>query len=113
MGLCGPLLSVVLLQLVIADQAVDPSRVVVLSNGALPASAGVAEAYLKDKKSVLPAAAWIDGEYGQSGMYLGVPTVIGAGGIERVIEVPLSADEKAALDVSAGKVAGLVAALAL
>jgi len=80
-----------------------------------PAASAIqmAEAYLKDKKSVLPAAAWIDGEYGQSGMYLGVPTVIGAGGIEKVIEVPLSADEKTALDVSAGKVAGLVAALGL
>ena len=73
----------------------------------------MAEAYLKDKKAVLPAAAWIDGEYGQSGMYLGVPTVIGAEGIEKVIEVPLSDDEKAALDVSAGKVADLVSALGL
>ena len=80
-----------------------------------PAASAIqmAEAYLKDKKAVLPAAAWIDGEYGQSGMYLGVPTVIGAEGIEKVIEVPLSDDERAALDVSAGKVADLVSALGL
>ncbi len=75
-----------------------------------PAASAIqmAEAYLKDKKTVLPAAAWLDGEYGYKGIYLGAPTVIGTGGIERVIDLPLSDDEKAALDVSADKVKGLV-----
>ncbi len=47
----------------------------------------MAESYLKDQKRVLPCAAWVEGAYGQSGLYVGVPAVIGAGGIERVIEI--------------------------
>ncbi len=87
-----------------------------LGNGSAffsPAASAVkmAEAYLKDLKSVLPAAAKLNGEYGQDGIYFGVPTQIGAGGIEKIIEVPLSDDEKAALDVSAGKVRDLVASI--
>jgi len=75
-----------------------------------PAAAAIqmAEAYLKDKKAILPAAAWLDGEYDYKGIYLGVPAIIGAGGIERVIEVQLSESERAALDVSAERVQGLV-----
>ena len=75
-----------------------------------PAASAIqmAESYLKDKKALLPAAAWLDGEYGHSGIYLGVPTVIGAGGIERVVETPLNAAEKQAVDASAEKVKALV-----
>ncbi len=49
----------------------------------------MAESYLKDQKRVLPCAAWVDGAYGLNGIYVGVPTIIGAGGIERVIEISL------------------------
>jgi malate dehydrogenase len=76
-----------------------------------PAASAIqmAESYLKDKKALLPAAAWLDGEYGHSGIYLGVPTVIGAGGIEKVVETPLNEAEKIAVDASAEKVKALVA----
>jgi malate dehydrogenase len=75
-----------------------------------PAASAIqmAESFLKDKKALLPAAAWLDGEYGHSGIYLGVPTVIGAGGIEKVVETPLNAAEKEAVDASAVKVKALV-----
>ncbi len=87
-----------------------------LGNGSAffsPAAAAVqmAQAYLHDDKTVLPAAAYLDGEYGHSGFYLGVPTIIGAGGIERVIEVPLNAGEKDKLDTSAAAVKTLVGSL--
>jgi malate dehydrogenase len=68
----------------------------------------MAEAYLKDKKRVLPCAAWLAGQYGVNGLYVGVPTVIGAGGIERVVEISLSADEKAMFDKSVNAVQTLV-----
>jgi malate dehydrogenase len=70
----------------------------------------MAEAYLKDQKRVLPVAAHVSGAYGQSGLYVGVPVVIGAGGVERVIEIELSRDEQAMLDKSIDAVKGLVAA---
>lgn len=57
----------------------------------------MAEAYLKDKKRLLPAAALLEGEYGINGYFIGVPVVIGAGGVEKVIEVKLTEEEKAAL----------------
>ena len=60
----------------------------------------MAEAYLKDKKRVLPASAYLDGEYGVKGLFVGVPVIVGAGGVERVLEVDLNADEKAALEKS-------------
>jgi malate dehydrogenase len=77
-----------------------------------PASAAIqmAEAFLFDKKQILPAAALLEGEYGVNGFYVGVPVQIGAGGVERVIEIDLSQDEKAALDASVGHVRELVAA---
>ena len=89
-----------------------------LGNGSAfysPAAAAIrmAESYLKDKKEVLPAAAWLSGEYGYDGFYFGVPTIIGAGGIEKVIETPLSDEETAALADSAGAVQALVAGLEL
>ena len=71
-----------------------------------PASAAIqmAESYLKDKKRLLPAAAYLSGEYGVKGLYVGVPVVIGAGGVERIVEIPLSASEKAAFDKSVAAV---------
>ena len=68
----------------------------------------MAESYLKDKKRVLPCAAYLKGEYGLKGLYVGVPAVIGARGIERVVELQLNASEKKMLDKSAGAVRELV-----
>ena len=77
-----------------------------------PATAAIemAESFLKDQKRVLPCAAWVDGAYGQSGLYVGVPTVIGAGGIEKVIDIALNRDEQAMMDKSVDAVKGLIAA---
>ena len=77
-----------------------------------PAAAAIemAEAYLKDQKRVLPCAANVDGAYGLENLYLGVPTVIGAGGIEKVVEISMNPDEKAMFDNSVNAVKGLVAA---
>ncbi|MFM7445648.1 MAG: malate dehydrogenase [Tabrizicola sp.] len=77
-----------------------------------PAASAVemAEAYLKDQKRLLPCAAHVKGAYGLDGMYVGVPVIIGAGGVERVVEVKLDASEKAMLDKSIDAVKGLVAA---
>ena len=68
----------------------------------------MAEAFLKDKKRVLPAAALCSGEYGVEGLYVGVPTIIGAGGVEKIIEVELSDKDKEGLNVSVEAVKGLV-----
>lgn len=78
-----------------------------------PATSAIemAESFLKDQKRVLPSAMLLSGEYGLKGLYIGVPTVIGAGGIERIIELTLSEDEKEALAVSASRVQELVDAL--
>ncbi len=75
-----------------------------------PATSAIemAEAYLKDQKRVLPCAAYVDGALGLDGFYVGVPTVIGAGGIERVIDIQLSKDEQKMFDSSVGAVKGLV-----
>jgi len=59
------------------------------------------EAIVNDQKRILPCAAWLEGEYGMSGLYLGVPCKLGRNGLEKVIEVELSADERAALERSA------------
>jgi malate dehydrogenase len=77
-----------------------------------PATSAIqmAEAYLKDKKQVLPCAAHLTGQYGVDDLYVGVPCVIGAGGIERVVEIELLADEKTAFDHSVDAVKGLVEA---
>jgi len=71
-----------------------------------PASAAVemAESILKDKKKILPCAAYLEGEYGLSELFIGVPVKLGAGGIEEVIEITLTDDEKAALAKSAAAV---------
>ena len=77
-----------------------------------PAASAVAmaESYLKDKKRVLPAAAYLTGQYGIDGLYVGVPVVIGAGGVERVVEIALTPDEKAAFDTSCASVRELIEA---
>ena len=78
-----------------------------------PAAAAIqmADAYLNDRKAILPAAAWLEGEYGLHGLYVGVPVQIGAGGVERVIEIALSDGERKALATSAGHVRELVEAM--
>ncbi|KPB05439.1 MULTISPECIES: malate dehydrogenase [Bacillaceae] len=58
------------------------------------------EAILKDQRRILPSIAYLEGEYGHDGIYLGVPTILGAGGIEKIIELELTEDEKAALSKS-------------
>lgn len=75
-----------------------------------PASSAIAmaESYLRDKKRVLPCAAWLDGQYGVKGLYVGVPVVIGEKGVERIVEISLNAEEKAAFDKSVGAVKGLL-----
>jgi len=70
----------------------------------------MAESFLKDKKRLLPCAAWVDGELGLKGMYVGVPTVIGANGIERVVDIKLDKAEQAMFDKSVDAVKGLVEA---
>ncbi len=75
-----------------------------------PSSAAVemAEAILKDKKKILPCAAYLEGEYGINNLFIGVPVKLGENGIEEVIEIELTDEEKAALDNSAAAVQGLV-----
>ena len=77
-----------------------------------PATSAIemAESYLKDQKRVLPCAAYVDGAYGLNGFYVGVPTVIGAGGVERVVEISMNKDEQAMFDNSVKAVKGLVEA---
>ncbi|NKB83278.1 malate dehydrogenase [Brucella grignonensis] len=74
-----------------------------------PAASAIqmAESYLKNKKRVLPVAAQLSGQYGVKDMYVGVPTVIGANGVERIIEIDLDKDEKAEFEKSVASVAGL------
>jgi malate dehydrogenase len=75
-----------------------------------PAASGIqmAEAYLKDQKRVLPCAAYLNGEYGVKDMYVGVPVGIGAGGVERIVEIDLNASEKKQFMGSVNAVKGLV-----
>ncbi|MEM6637149.1 MAG: malate dehydrogenase [Pseudomonadota bacterium] len=77
-----------------------------------PATSAVemAEAYLKDQNRLLPCAAYVDGAYGLKGLYVGVPTVIGANGIERIVDIALGKEEQAMFDKSVEAVQGLVAA---
>jgi len=80
-----------------------------------PSAAAVqmAEAIVLDKKRILPCAAWLEGEYGLSGIYCGVPCKLGRGGLEQIVQVQLTADEKAALAKSAGAVKETMAAVKL
>jgi malate dehydrogenase len=77
-----------------------------------PASSAIAmaESYLKDKRRVLPCAAYLSGEYGVNGLYVGVPVVIGANGVERIVEIALDPQEKAAFDKSCSAVRELIEA---
>jgi malate dehydrogenase len=101
------------------DQIVDRTRkgggeiVALLKTGSAyyaPASSAVAmaESFLKDKKRVLPCAAYLNGEYGVKGLYVGVPTIIGEGGTERVVEIDLNSAERSMLMKSIESVKGLV-----
>ena len=75
-----------------------------------PAASAIAmaESYLKDKKRVLPCAAHLTGQYGVHDLYVGVPVVIGAGGVERIVEIKLDAAEQAAFDKSCDSVRELI-----
>ena len=77
-----------------------------------PAASAIAmaESYLLDKKRVLPCAAWLNGEYGIKDLYVGVPVVIGAKGVERIVEIELNSSERAMFEKSAAAVQGLVEA---
>ena len=86
-----------------------------LGNGSAfyaPATSAIemAEAYLNDQKRLLPCAAYVDGALGLKGMYVGVPTIIGAGGIEKVVDIKMNKDEQAMFDKSVDAVKGLVEA---
>ena len=77
-----------------------------------PAASAIAmaESYLRDKKRVLPCAAWLSGQYGVKDLYVGVPVVIGAGGVERIVEISLNDGEKAAFEKSCASVRELIEA---
>jgi malate dehydrogenase len=77
------------------------------------ASVAMAEAVLLDQKRVLPCAAYLEGEYGVSGIYMGVPVLLGAGGVERIFELDLDADERALLDKSIEHVKTLISEIEL
>ena len=79
-----------------------------------PASSAIemAEAYIKDKKRVLPCAAYCEGVYDLDGLYVGVPAVLGAGGVERIVEIEMNADERSMFDHSVEAVKELNAAAA-
>ena len=86
-----------------------------LGNGSAyyaPATSAIAmaEAYLGDQKRILPSASFVEGKYGLEGLYVGVPTVIGSGGTEDVIEIELTDEEKANLKVSTDAVEELLEA---
>lgn len=72
----------------------------------------MAEAVLKDKKRILPTVAYLEGEYGYSDLYLGVPVILGGSGVEKVIELELNDEEKAALDRSVSSVQKVLSVLA-
>jgi len=77
-----------------------------------PAASGIAmaEAYLNDQKRILPCAAYVDGQYGVDGLYVGVPVVIGANGVEKVVEIELDEEAKGNLQVSVDAVKELLVA---
>ncbi|HEC00426.1 MAG TPA: malate dehydrogenase [Sphingomonadales bacterium] len=78
-----------------------------------PATAAIsmAESYLRDKRRLLPCAVELNGEYGVDGIYVGVPVLIGAGGVEKIVEISLNDDEKAGFDHSVAAVQGLIEAV--
>lgn len=80
-----------------------------------PATSAIemAEAYLRDRKKILPCAAYLTGQYGYKDLYVGVPVIIGAGGVEKIIEVELTPEEKKAFDTSVEGVRKLIESLAV
>jgi malate dehydrogenase len=74
-----------------------------------PASSAIemADAFLKDKKRLLPCAAFVDGAYGLEGLYVGVPVIIGAGGVERIVEIQLNDEEQGMFENSVNAVKAL------
>ena len=70
------------------------------------------EAIVRDKKRLIPCAAYCDQEYGVGGYYVGVPVILGTGGVERIIEIRLTASERAAFEKSVESVRGLVDTMA-
>ena len=101
------------------DEIVDRTRngggeiVSLLKTGSAfyaPAASAIAmaESYLRDKKRVLPAAVWLNGEYGQKDIYVGVPVVIGAKGVERIVEIEFTGGEQAMFEKSAESVKTLI-----
>jgi malate dehydrogenase len=101
------------------DQLVERTRkgggeiVALLKSGSAyyaPAASAIAmaESFLKDKKRVLPCAAYLNGEYGVKGLYVGVPVIIGSGGVERIIEIDLNSSERQMLMRSVESVKTLV-----
>ena len=75
-----------------------------------PATAAIemAESYLRDRKRVLPCAVWLTGQYGVKNLYVGVPCIIGSGGVERIVEVDLNAKERAMFEKSVAAVRSLL-----
>ena len=73
----------------------------------------MAEAIIRDQKRVIPCASYCNGEYGVKGIFIGVPAVLGAGGVEKILEIELDKDEKKAFDGSVAAVRGLIAELKL
>jgi malate dehydrogenase len=71
------------------------------------------EAIVHDRKRILPCAAWLDGEYGMSGLFLGVPCKLGRNGLEKILEIDLTDDERAALERSAQAVREPMSVIAL
>jgi malate dehydrogenase len=71
------------------------------------------DAIVHDRKRILPCAAWLEGEYGMSGLYLGVPCKLGKNGLEQVLEIELTTDERAALEKSAQAVREPMSVLSL
>ncbi len=101
------------------DKIVDRTRngggeiVALLKTGSAfyaPAASAIemAESYLRDKRRVLPCAAYLNGEYGVKGIYVGVPVIIGKGGVEKIVEIQMNADEKSMFDKSVAAVQELV-----
>ena len=72
------------------------------------AAVAMAEAYLLDQKRLVAGAAFLTGQYGYEGFFMGVPIVLGAGGVEKILEIALSDDEKKMLETSANAVKGIV-----
>ena len=70
----------------------------------------MAEAFLNDQKRILPCAAFVKGQYGLDGLYVGVPVMIGAGGVEQIVEIALDDEDKAGLRVSVDAVKELLVA---